>query len=242
MLSYFHKFANPTIFLRLIKKLFRIFLILSITLISLGLYLGLFASPPDYQQSDSVRIMYLHVPAAWLSLFSYTSIFFLSVFYLIWKFPLFLIIAKEGLILGFSFTLIAMVTGSLWGKPTWGTYWVWDARLTSFFILLFIFLGLLLLKKTTRETSKSDKSFAYLALLGGINLPIIKFSVDWWNTLHQPASVIRTGGPTISWDMLLPLIIMFFGLFFLYLYLLLLNIKSNIEEKKLIVKKQTGKI
>ena len=240
MILYLHKFANPSIFLKAIKPMLRAFLILAVVFISLGLFFALFYSPPDYLQSEAVRIMYVHVPSAWLSLLSYSSIFLLSIFYLIWKFPLFLIIAREGLLMGFSFTLIAMVTGALWGKPTWGTYWVWDARLTSFFILLFIFLGLILLSKTMRDGTKSDQSFAYLALLGGINLPIIKFSVDWWNTLHQPASVIRVGGPTISIEMLIPLIAMFFGLFFLYIFLLLLNVISNIEEKKIIIKKQTG--
>ncbi len=236
-----HKYANPNTFLKTIRPMLKIFSILAIVFTSLGLILALFISPPDYLQSDAVRIMYIHVPSAWLSLFSYSSIFLLSIFYLIWKFPLFLIIAKEGLFLGFSFTLIAMVTGSLWGKPTWGTYWVWDARLTSFFILLFIFLGLILLKKTMKESEKSDQSFAYLALLGGINLPIIKFSVDWWNTLHQPASVMRAGGPTISLEMLIPLMIMFFGLLFLYTFLLLINVISHIQEKKVIIEKRIGK-
>ena len=241
MLLYLHKFANPKKFLNTIKFLPKIFLCIAILFISTGLYLALLTSPPDYLQSESVRIMYVHVPSAWLSLFSYSSIFTLSIFYLIWKFPLFLIAAKEGLFMGFLFTLIAIVTGALWGKPTWGTYWVWDARLTSFFILLFIFLGLILLNKTMKDSSKSDQSFAYLALVGGINLPIIKFSVDWWNTLHQPASVLKIGGPTISLEMLIPLLIMFFGLLSLYFFLLLLNIISNIEEKKLIVQKQRNK-
>ena len=135
MLQFIHKFANPNNYTNLTKSMPKIFSLLAVIFISVGLILALFFSPPDYQQSETVRIMYVHVPSAWLSLLSYFNIFLFSIFYLIWRFPLFLIVAKEGLSIGFLFTLIAIVTGSLWGKPTWGTYWVWDARLTSFFIL-----------------------------------------------------------------------------------------------------------
>ena len=163
----------------------------------------------------------------------------MSASYLIWKFPLFLIIAKEVTVIGLIFTIISITSGSLWGRPTWGTYWVWDARLTSFLILLFIYLGLVLINKAFSNSSKGDNSFAYLALIGGFNLPIIKFSVDWWNTLHQPASVFRSNGPTISTEMLVPLLIMASGFLFLFLYLLFSNIYSNVKEKKILLKEKT---
>ncbi len=235
MFRFFHKYANPHRFLETLNPLRRISGFFSIIFLFLGLLLALFFSPPDYQQSETVRIMYVHVPSAWISLFAYSAIFFTSTFYLIWKFPIFLIIAKEVTIIGLIFTLISLISGSLWGMPTWGTYWVWDARLTSFLILLFIYMGLVLINKTFNNTSKGDNSFAYLALIGGFNLPIIKFSVDWWNTLHQPASVFRTAGPTISLDMLIPLFTMALGFFFLFVYLLLSNIYSHIKEKKFLM-------
>ena len=234
MIKYLHKYANPNIFLKIIKPFRYISLYLSIFLIACGLIMSLFFSPPDYQQSETVRIMYIHVPSAWISLLAYVAIFFLSLFYIIWKFPLFILIAKELPVIGVTFTLITLITGSLWGKPTWGTYWVWDARLTSFLILLFIYLGLIFLEKSFKFSNQGNNSFAYLAIIGGINIPIIKFSVDWWNTLHQPASVVRIGGPTISSDILIPLLVMSFGLMCLFVYLTLTNVISAINEKKFI--------
>ena len=235
MIKFLHKYANPHRFLSLTEPLVKISGVIASILLIVGLLMALIFSPPDYQQSETVRIMYIHVPSAWISLLAYSFIFFMSIFYLIWKFPLFLIMAKEVTLIGLIFTLISLITGSLWGRPTWGTYWVWDARLTSFLILLFVYLGLMLINRTFSNTSKGDNSFAYLALIGGFNLPIIKFSVDWWNTLHQPASVFRVSGPTISNDMLTPLLIMAVGFFFLFLFLLFLNINSNIKEKKFFI-------
>tara|TARA_B100000941_G_C28393860_1_gene494227 strand:+ start:114 stop:839 length:726 start_codon:yes stop_codon:yes gene_type:complete len=235
MIKFLHKYANPHRFLSLTEPFVKISGVIASVLLIVGLLMALIFSPPDYQQSETVRIMYIHVPSAWISLLAYSFIFFMSIFYLIWKFPLFLIMAKEVTLIGLIFTLISLITGSLWGRPTWGTYWVWDARLTSFLILLFVYLGLMLINRTFSNTSKGDNSFAYLALIGGFNLPIIKFSVDWWNTLHQPASVFRVSGPTISNDMLTPLLIMAVGFFFLFLFLLFLNINSNIKEKKFFI-------
>jgi heme exporter protein C len=204
-------------------------------LISIGLIVGLFLSPPDYQQGETVRIMYIHVSAAWVSLFAYVLIFFLSLFYIIWKFPLFVTIAKEVPMVAITFTLITLITGSLWGKPTWGTYWVWDARLTSFLILLFIYMGLVFIDKAFKYNLNGNISFCYLSIIGGINIPIIKFSVDWWNTLHQPASVIRVGGPSISIEMLVPLLVMSLGVLFLFIFLILTNVESAIYEKKFLI-------
>ncbi len=234
MIKYLHKFANPNNFMNLMKPVRTITLYGAILFIGLGLLFSLFFSPPDYQQSETVRIMYIHVSSAWLSLLAYMLIFTFSLFYIIWKFPLFVLIAKEVTIIGMTFTIITIITGSLWGKPTWGTYWVWDARLTSFVILLFIYMGLVFIDKTYKYSNQGNNPFAYLAIIGGINIPIIKFSVDWWNTLHQPASVIRIDGPTISSDILIPLLIMVAGTFFLFIFLILTNIFSAIKEKKII--------
>ncbi|MBF96060.1 MAG: Heme exporter protein C [Alphaproteobacteria bacterium MarineAlpha9_Bin4] len=234
MIKYFHKFANPVRFLKLAIPIKKISGIAAFFTIFIGLIFALLLSPPDYQQKETVRIMYIHVPSAWMSLMTYGFIFLSSVFFLIWRFPLFLILAKESVPIGIIFTFSALISGALWGKPTWGTYWVWDARLTSFLILFFIFLGLKLIKDTFSNSSKGNYTFAYLSLVGGFNLPIIKFSVDWWNTLHQPASIIRTGGISVSNEMLAPLFLMALGLFFLFIYILLVSVEINIKEKSLI--------
>lgn len=235
MLKRIHKFANPSNFFRIMRPFKNLCSILSLMLISIGLIVGLFLSPPDYQQGETVRIMYIHVSAAWVSLFAYVLIFFLSLFYIIWKFPLFVTIAKEVPMVAITFTLITLITGSLWGKPTWGTYWVWDARLTSFLILLFIYMGLVFIDKAFKYNLNGNISFCYLSIIGGINIPIIKFSVDWWNTLHQPASVIRVGGPSISIEMLVPLLVMSLGVLFLFIFLILTNVESAIYEKKFLI-------
>ena len=234
MFTYLHKFANPSRFLKVAIPIKKISGFLSILTILLGLIFALFFSPPDYQQKETVRIMYIHVPCAWMSLMTYSFIFFTSTFFLIWKFPLFLLMAKESVTIGIIFTFSALLSGALWGKPTWGTYWVWDARLTSFLVLFFIFLGLKLIKDTFSFSSKGDSIFSYLAVIGGVNLPIIKFSVDWWNTLHQPASILRTGGISISNDMLLPLFLMAIGFLLLFIYALLVSVEIKIKEKKII--------
>ena len=195
-------------------------------------------SPPDYQQSETVRIMYIHVPSAWISLLAYVAIFFFSLLYIIWKFPLFILIAKELPVIGVTFTLITLITGSLWGKPTWGTYWVWDARLTSFLILLFIYLGLIFLEKSFKFSNQGNNSFAYLAIIGGINIPIIKFSVDWWNTLHQPASVFKMSGPSIHTSMLTPLILMAIAFKAYYIWVLFVRVRCELLTGKLIRDRQ----
>ncbi|MAJ24258.1 MAG: heme transporter HemC [Rickettsiales bacterium] len=234
MFKIFHKYANPNNFIITIKPLRNICFFSSFIFILIGIIMALFWSPPDYQQSETVRIMYIHVSSAWISLFAYILIFFLSLSYIIWKFPLFILIAKEIPTIAITFTLITLVTGSLWGKPTWGTYWVWDARLTSFLILLFIYMGLIFLDKAFKYSTNGDLSFAYLSIIGAINIPIIKFSVDWWNTLHQPASIIRAGGPSISIDMLIPLLVMSVGVLLLFSFLILTNVESAIKEKQFV--------
>ena len=170
-----------------------------------GLIWSLFIAPIDYLQGHSYRIIFIHVPSAWMSLQTYMLMAAAAIISMIWRVKFMEIFSIHCASIGAVFTLIALVTGMLWGKPTWGTYWVWDARLTSFLILFFIYLGLKLIKESFSHSSKGDYAFAYLALIGGFNLPIIKFSVDWWNTLLQPACILRTGGVSISNEMLIPL-------------------------------------
>ena len=173
-----------------------------------GLYFALLASPPDYQQGETVRIMYVHVPAAWIAMFAYCWVGAASAASLIWRHPLADVAAEAASPVGAAFTFLALLSGSLWGRPMWGAYWVWDARLTSFLLLLFLYLGHLALLNAFDDKSRGRRSAAVLAVVGLINVPIIKFSVDWWNTLHQPASILKMGGPSIDASMLRPLLIM----------------------------------
>ena len=228
-----HRFANPGRFMRLADRLLPWTGTLAAVGIGLGLYLGLFVAPPDYQQGESVRIMYVHVPSAWMAMLVYTCIALASAVALIWRHPLADVAAKASSPLGAAFTFLALVTGSLWGKPMWGTWWVWDARLTSFLILFFLYLGHMALLTAFEDPARGRKAAAVLALVGFVNVPIIKFSVDWWNTLHQPASVLRFGGPTIYSDMLWPLLAMALGFTFYYVSLLLVRMKSELIEARL---------
>jgi heme exporter protein C len=227
-----HRFANPGRFLRLADRLLPWTGGLAALAIGLGLYLALFVAPPDYQQGESVRIMYVHVPSAWMALFVYTCIAVASAVALIWRHPLADMAAKASSPLGAAFTFLALVTGSLWGKPMWGTWWVWDARLTSVLVLFFLYLGHMALLNAFEDPARGRKAAAVLALVGFVNVPIIKFSVDWWNTLHQPASVFRLGGPTIHPDMLWPLLIMAVGFTFYYVSLLLVRMKCELIEAR----------
>ncbi|HAT36108.1 MAG TPA: heme transporter HemC [Rhodospirillaceae bacterium] len=194
----------------------------------IGLYLALFASPADYQQSDTVRIMYIHVPAAWMAVLTYALMATASAAALIWQHPLAFFSAKAAAPIGAAFTIICLATGSLWGKPMWGTWWVWDARLTSVLILLFLYLGYLALVNAFDDPERGQKAASLLAVVGVINLPIIKYSVDWWNTLHQPASVIRLDGPAIHPDMLWPLLIMAFAFKMFLMFTLIIRIKGEL--------------
>ena len=224
--------ANPNRFNRITEKIQPCILFITITTLISGLYFGLFDSPKDYQQGDAVRIMYVHVPSAWLASFLYFSLAISCVFYLVWKHPLADLVSISIAPIGALFSALTLVTGSLWGKPMWGTWWVWDARLTSMLVLFFFYLGYILLSNAFERKIDGSKTASVLAIVGLINLPIVKFSVDWWNTLHQPASIIKIGGPSIDDKMLLPLILMFFALSFFSLYLIILNVKTKLIEKK----------
>jgi heme exporter protein C len=201
-------------------------------MILLGLYYGLFDSPEDYQQGDAVRIMYVHVPSAWLASFLFFSLAISCIFYLVWKHPLADLISNAIAPIGAIFSVLTLVTGSLWGKPMWGTWWVWDARLTSMLILFFFYLGYMLLSNAFERKIDGSKSASVLAIIGLINLPIIKFSVDWWHTLHQPSSILRMDGPSIDKEMLLPLTLMMVGFSLFSIYLIITNVKTMLLEKK----------
>jgi len=220
------RFANPTRFNRLARRLLPWFAWSAAAAIAAGLWLALVASPPDYQQGESVRIMYIHVPSAWMALFVYTFLAVASGVALIWRHPLAHVAAEAAAPIGACFTFVCLVTGSLWGKPMWGTWWVWDARLTSVLVLFFLYLGFIALNAAFDDPSRGEKAAAVLALVGFVNVPIIKFSVDWWNTLHQPASVIRMGGPSIAPSMLAPLLVMAVGFTLYFFALLLVRMRS----------------
>ncbi len=199
----------------------------------LGLYYALFNSPPDYQQGESVRIMYVHVPAALMAEGVYVFMAVASAIFIIWKHPLAALAAKSAAPIGLVFTGLALITGSLWGKPMWGTFWVWDARLTSVLVLLFLYLGYVALWQVMDDATKAAKTSSSLALVGVVNIPIIKFSVEWWNTLHQPASIVRLGGPTIDSSMLTPLFLMIAAYAFFCTTVLIWRLQGELAQRKL---------
>jgi heme exporter protein C len=205
------RLANPTRFMELSARILPWVAGLAAAIIGYGLYLSFFVAPPDYQQGETVRIMFIHVPSAWLSMWGYGLIAVSSFGLLVFRHPLADVSAKAAAPIGAIFTFLALVTGSLWGRPMWGTYWVWDARLTSVLILFFLYLGLIALRSSIEDETLAGKLTAVLALVGVIMLPIIKFSVEWGNTLHQPASIMRPGGPSIDPSILTPLLVMALG-------------------------------
>jgi len=228
-----HRFANPTRFMRLSAVVLRWLGGLTAGVLAVGLVLALLVAPPDYQQGESVRIMFVHVPSAWMALLIYAVLALTSAAALVWRHPLADVAAREAAPIGAGFTLICLASGSLWGEPMWGTWWVWDARLTSVLVLFFLYLGYLALVGAFDDETRGARAGAILALVGAVNLPIIKFSVDWWNTLHQPASVFRLGGPTIALSMLLPLLVMGLGFTMLFFALWLIRIRSAILARRI---------
>jgi heme exporter protein C len=233
MFIWFHKLASPPYFYRLAGRLAPWFGWLSLVVILAGLYGGLWLAPPDYQQGDGFRIMYVHVPSAWMSLFVYGVMAVAAAVGLIWRMKLAHAVSAAAAPLGASFTFLALVTGSLWGKPMWGTYWVWDARLTSMLLLFFLYLGHIALTHAFDDSERGDRAAAILALAGVINLPIIKFSVDWWNTLHQPASVTKLTGPAIHPTILMPLLWMALAFALLFILLVLVRTETEIDRRRL---------
>ena len=223
---------NPNQFNKFSNIIFKPLVVLSLALLILGLIYALLLSPEDYQQGSTVRIMYIHVPSAWLALFIFFIMTIYSIIGLAFKIPFGFIVSSALAPIGATFTLICLVTGSLWGRPMWGTWWVWDARLTSVAILLVLYLIIIFFKNSLSNIIISEKIVAILIILGSINLPIIKFSVDWWNTLHQPASISKLSSPSIDPSMLKPLLIMSASFFLITFLIAILRVKAEIIERK----------
>ena len=207
------KFLNPSYVFRLSGKLLNFFKTFLLPVIVIGLIFSLFLSPKDYVQGDSVRIMYVHVPSAWISLISFAGISFLCILNFLFKLKNVTLIYKSLAPIGLTFSIIAIVTGSLWGQPTWGTWWAWDARLTSMLVLMFFYIAFILSYKFINNPDRSIRACTVISLLGLINLIIIKYSVEWWSTLHQPSSISLTKETTVHFSMLIPLGLMLFALF-----------------------------
>lgn len=228
-----HVFANPNRFMKITDRIFPVSFITMLLLFGLGLYWGLFVAPPDYQQGETARIMYVHVPAAWMSLGIYSFMTAASVSYLIWKHPMAALSARSAAPIGTCFTLICLITGSIWGKPMWGTWWVWDARLTTVLILFFLYLGYSGLIRGFDDPARGEKMASYLNIIGFANIPLIKWSVEWWNTLHQPASIFKKSGPAIHSSMLTPLFLMAAAYLCYFLTVLIVRLRTKVIQRKL---------
>ncbi|MGF6159083.1 heme exporter protein C [Ensifer sp. KUDG1] len=227
----FSDLANPTRFLALADRLLPWLAGLTALFFVAGVWLS-FTTEGDYQQGETVRIMYVHVPAAWLSMMCYSVMALAALGTLVWRHPLADVSSRAAAPIGACFTFLALVTGSLWGKPMWGTWWVWDARLTSVFVLFLMYLGLMALNRAIDDPARSSKVSAILVLVGFVNIPIIKFSVEWWNTLHQPASVMRLDGPTIDPEFLRPLIVMAIAFTLLFFTLHIAAMRNEILRRR----------
>ncbi len=238
------KLANPTRFMALSGAVLPILAVLAAATLAIGMYLAFVVAPVDYQQGHTVKIMFVHVPSAWLAMMGYAFIALSSFGYLVFRHPLADVSAKAAAPIGAAFTLLALVTGSLWGKPMWGTYWVWDARLTSVLVLLFLYLGLIALRNSLEDETLAGKQTAVLAIVGVIILPFIKISVEglsvpWlgielpsWNTLHQPSSVLRSDGPTIHSSILLPLLVNALGFTLMFFAMHLKAMRNEVLRRR----------
>ncbi len=229
---WFHRMASPAYFYKLAGRLLPWSIVATVIFMIIGLVGGLVYAPADYQQGDGFRIIYVHVPSAWMSMFVYMVMAINSAIFLIWHIKLSDIIARSSAVIGASFTLLALVTGSIWGKPMWGTWWVWDARLTSELLLLFLYLGYIGLRSAIDDRRVAGKAGSILALVGAINIPIIHYSVVWWNTLHQSASVSKFDNPSIELNMLIPLLCMALAFKLFYLCILLINSRTELLEQE----------
>lgn len=232
MWNFLQQFASPKYFYYFSKRLIFWFGWLCLAVMLVGLYYGLWVAPPDYQQGDSYRIMFIHVPAAWMSMFVYMVMAISGGIGLIWRIKLAEVIAASSAPLGASFTFLALVTGSLWGKPMWGTWWVWDARLTSELILLFLYLGVIALNSAIEDKRTAARASAVLALVGVVNIPIIHYSVEWWNTLHQGPTVTKFDAPSIHISMLIPLLLMAIAFKLYYLTVVLMRARCEVLERE----------
>ena len=224
--------VNPNKFNNIADILLKPLFIISIILLILGLLFSFYLSPDDYQQGSTVRIMYVHVPSAWLALLTYVIMTLYSIVGLAFKIPFGFIVNTAVAPVGAIFTLICIISGSLWGKPMWGTWWVWDARLTSVAILFIVYLIIIFMNLSFENRFVREKVVAIFVLVGSVNLPIVKFSVDWWNTLHQPASISKLSKPNIDPSMMMPLIIMTFAFMMIGMVIAILRIKTEIISRK----------
>jgi heme exporter protein C len=225
--------ANPARFMSFSAWAAPLCLALALALFAIGLPWALFFSPADYQQGETVRIMYVHVPAAWMALMVYSLMALASAIAIIFRHPLADVAAKTAAPIGAAFCFLALLTGSLWGKPMWGTWWVWDARLTSMFVLFLLYLGYMAVWRTIEEPHRAAMIARIVALVGFVNVPIVKFSVDWWQSLHQPASVFRIGGPSIDPSMLAPLLVMGLAYLALFVTLHLTAMRAEIAARRI---------
>ena len=232
MWAFLHRFASPPHFYRLAGTLAPWLGWICLGLMAGGLYGGLVAAPPDYQQGESYRIIFVHVPSAWMSMFIYVVMAGASAIALIWRIKLAEVVAIESAPIGASFTFLALVTGSLWGKPMWGTYWVWDARLTSELILLFLYFGVMGLHAAIEDQRTASRAAGLFAIVGVVNIPIIHYSVEWWHTLHQGPTVTKLSAPSIHVSMLVPLLLMAVSFKLFYAAVLLQRVRSGVLERE----------
>jgi len=228
-----HRFANPGRFLRIAARVQPWLNVSALGVTAVGLVWGLFYAPADWQQGDAVRIMYVHVPAAWLASMGYFSLALASLASLVWRHPLADLAAQEIGPVGAGFTAVCLATGSLWGKPMWGAWWVWDARLTSVLVLFFLYLGHIALVRAFDDPQRGYRAGSILALVGVVNLPIIKYSVDWWNTLHQPATITLTGAPAMAPSMLWPLLVCAIGFTFVFAAIVVARLRAAVMERRI---------
>ena len=232
MWAFLHRFASPPHFYRLAGAITPWLGWICLGLMAAGLYGGLVAAPPDYQQGESYRIIFVHVPSAWMSMFIYVVMAGAGAIALIWRIKLAEVVAIESAPVGASFTFLALVTGSLWGKPMWGTYWVWDARLTSELVLLFLYFGVMGLHAAIEDRRTAGRAAGLLAIVGVVNIPIIHYSVEWWHTLHQGPTVTKLSAPSIHVSMLVPLLLMAGSFKLFYLTVLLQRARSGVLERE----------
>lgn len=228
-----YTFANPQRFSRLADQSLPWLTGITLLALAAGLYGAWFVAPPDYQQGETIRIKYIHVPSAWMAMFGWAMMTCSAIGTLVFRHPLADVAQKAAAPIGAAFCLICLVTGSLWGKPMWGTWWVWDARLTSVLILFLMYLGVIALWRAIDDPNTAAKAVSVVTMVGAINLPIIRFSVDWWNTLHQPASVLRLDGPTIHQSMLWPLLVMGLAAMLGFLTMHVLGMRTELMERRI---------
>ncbi len=231
--AWLHRFANPGRFLRLVRPALPWLAVFSVVITATGLVWGFGFAPADWQQGDASRIMYVHVPSAWVAMAGYAALAGCSFFSIVWRHPLADLAAEEIGPVGAGFTFVCLVTGSLWGKPMWGAYWVWDARLTSVLVLFFLYLGHIALVRAFDSPERGARAGAILALVGVVNLPVIKFSVDWWNTLHQTATITLTGSPTMYVGMLWPLLFSALGMSFGFAAIVVARTRAGVMERRI---------